>query len=322
MVNDLYLSVIYRPALSTPVGAISRALSRRQRRGSRIELADALDTCAQLAQTLQASLARYEPQILRTYRAGSVWCSSILEFLGTLINGEWQRMPLPAGPLNEALATTRLLFGHEAIEYRTPTETRVGAILGIKEYPAPSTAGMYDRLLSAPFSFVLTQSFAFLAKSTGQTLLQRQFNRMGNAGDFAVSQAAELMHALDALTSNEFAMGEHHFSLQVMCDVAGDSGEGRLKRLTDYVAQARSLLAETGMTVAREDLALEAAYWGQLPGNFPMRARKAPITSRNFAAMSAFHNYPTGRAKGNHWGDALALLATSASSPYYFTLHA
>jgi type IV secretion system protein VirB4 len=322
MVNDLYLSVIYRPALSTPVGAISRALSRRQRRGSRIELADALDTCAQLAQTLQASLARYEPQILRTYRAGSVWCSSILEFLGTLINGEWQRMPLPAGPLNEALATTRLLFGHEAIEYRTPTETRVGAILGIKEYPAPSTAGMYDRLLSAPFSFVLTQSFAFLAKSTGQTLLQRQFNRMGNAGDFAVSQAAELMHALDALTSNEFAMGEHHFSLQVMCDVAGDSGEGRLKRLTDYVAQARSLLAETGMTVAREDLALEAAYWGQLPGNFPMRARKAPITSRNFAAMSAFHNYPTGRAKGNHWGDALALLATSASSPYYFSLHA
>src|SRR5262249_7250163 len=157
---------------------------------------------------------------------------------------------------------------------------------------------MYDRLLSAPFSFVLTQSFAFLAKSTGQTLLQRQFNRMGNAGDFAVSQAAELMHALDALTSNEFAMGEHHFSLQVISDVSdrgtGSSGDGRLKRLTDYVAQARSLLADTGMTVAREDLALEAAFWGQLPGNFPMRARKAPITSRNFAAMSAFHNYPVG----------------------------
>ena len=326
MVNEIYLSVIYRPALRAATGAISKALPRGRKHGSRVELVDALDTCAQLARTLQASLARYEPQILRTYRAGALWCSSILEFLGTLINGEWQRMPLPAGPLSGALATTRLLFGHEAIEYRTPAATRVGAILGIKEYPTPSTVGMFDRLLAAPFSFVLTQSFAFLAKSTGQTLLQRQFNRMGNAGDFAVSQAAELMKALDALTSNEFSMGEHHFSLQVLADVAdsqADPGdEGRLKSLLDHVAQARSLLAETGMIVAREDLALEAAFWGQLPGNFPMRARKAPITSRNFAAMAPFHNYPAGRAKGNYWGEALTLLATSASSPYYFSLHA
>ena len=50
------------------------------------------------------------------------------------------------------------------------------------------------------------------------------------------------------------------------------------------------------MTVAREDLALEAAFWAQLPGNFAVRPRKAPITSRNFAAMVPFHNYPSGRA--------------------------
>jgi type IV secretion system protein VirB4 len=76
------------------------------------------------------------------------------------------------------------------------------------------------------------------------------------------------------------------------------------------------------MTVAREDLAMEASFWAQLPGNFAMRPRKAPITSRNFAAMAPFHNYPVGRAHGNHWGDALAVLCTSARSPYYFSLHA
>ena len=32
----------------------------------------------------------------------------------------------------------------------------------------------------------------------------------------AVSQAEELHDALDALTSNEFVMGDHHFSLQVL----------------------------------------------------------------------------------------------------------
>ena len=76
------------------------------------------------------------------------------------------------------------------------------------------------------------------------------------------------------------------------------------------------------MLVAREDLALEAAFWAQLPGNFPHRPRKAPITSRNFAAMAPFHNYPAGRATDNHWGDALSLFVTSARSPYHFSLHA
>jgi type IV secretion system protein VirB4 len=149
---------------------------------------------------------------------------------------------------------------------------------------------------------------------------------MANAGDFAVSQAEELKEALDALTSNEFVMGDHHFSLQVLAEVSrprtAEVAAERLKVLNDRVALARTLLADTGMTVAREDLALEAAFWAQLPGNFPYRPRKAPITSRNFAAMAAFHNFPAGRATGNHWGDALALLITSARSPYYFSLHA
>jgi type IV secretion system protein VirB4 len=326
MINEIYLAIVYRPTSDVTSGLISKLLAKAQRDGSQQIFADALDVCEKLAQTLAASLARYEPDMLGTYQSGKVCCSSLLEYLGMLINGEWQRTPLPIGPLNQALATTRLFFGTEAIEYRLPTVTRVGAMLGIKEYPTPTVVGMYNRLLSAPFGFVLTQSFTFLTKSASQSLLQRQFNRMANAGDFAVSQAADLKDALDALTSNEFTMGDHHFSLQVQADVVeltvDATGGGRLKALNDHIALARSILADTGMLVAREDLALEAAFWAQLPGNFPVRPRKAPITSRNFAAMAPFHNYPTGRATGNHWGDALSMFISSARSPYYFSLHA
>ena len=326
MVNELYLALVYRPVAGAATGLASKLLVRTQRDGSQLVVADALDACEKLSQTLAASLARYEPDLLGAYRSGNIWCSSLLEYLGLLINGEWQRLALPSGPLNRALATTRLLFGTEAIEYRLPTTTRVGAMLGIKEYPTPSVVGMFGRLLSAPLCFVLTQSFTFLTKAAGQSLLQRQVNRMANAGDFAVSQASELKDALDALTSNEFAMGDHHFSLQVLADIPEPGVDGpagiRLKALNDDIALARSLLADTGMLVAREDLALEAAFWAQLPGSFPVRPRKAPITSRNFAAMAPFHNYPTGRAAGNHWGDALSLFVTSARSPYYFSLHA
>ncbi len=324
MLNEVFLTIVHRPTAGAATSLVSKAMARVQRTGSKMALMDALDVCEKLTQTLLASLARYDPEPLGVYRAGKVRCSSLLEYLGLLVNGEWQRMPLPYGPVNRALATSRLLFGTEAIEYRPPCGTRVAGMLGIKEYPTPSAVGMYNRLLAAPFAFVATQSFSFLAKASGQALLQRQFNRMLNAGDFAVTQAAELKDALDALTSNEFVMGDHHFSLQVIADIAGgaECGSARLKPLNDAIALARSCLADTGMLVAREDLALEAAFWAQLPGNFPFRPRKAPITSRNFAAMAPFHNYPTGRAHGNHWGDALSMFVTSARSPYYFSLHA
>ena len=309
MVNELYLTLL------------SWLMSKERAGQSGTDGADALEACAKLRQTLAASLARYEPELLGLYAWNDRRYSALLEFLSLLLNGESQRVPLPRSPLNRVLATSRVLFGSETLEYRTATHTHFGAVLGIKEYPTPTVVGMYDGLLSAPFSFVLTQSFTFLSKATGQGLLQRQHARMANAGDFAVTQANELIDALDALTSNDFCMGDHHFTLQVLSGPA-DAEDRRMTRLNDHVALARALLADTGMTVAREDLGMEAAFWAQLPGNFADRPRKAPITSRNFAAMVSFHNYPCGRPTGNHWGDALAQLMTSSRSPYYFSLHA
>ena len=326
MVNELYLAVLYRPVSGRAAGLLSGALRRFKPGSSALETADALEACRKIAQTLRASLARYEPETLGCYEHSGRWYSALIEYLALLVNGERQAMPLPRGPLSAAIATTRLYFGGETVEYRRPTGTHVGAMLGIKEYPAPTVAGMLDRLLSAPFAFVLTHSFAFLSKASGQALLTRQINRMANAGDFAVSQAQELREALDALTSNEFVMGDHHFTLQVIADPddvpQGRPGGERLRTLNDCVARARAALGDTGMVVAREDLALEAAFWAQLPGNFSLRPRKAPITSRNFAAMASFHNFPSGRAHGNHWGEALALLPTRAQSAYHFSLHA
>jgi len=326
MVNELYLGVVYRPVAGKATSWASRLLPRKKLKESQLEIRDALDACEKLSQTVRASLDRYDPERLGVYRQGQRDYSRLLEFLNSLVSGEARPVPLPRAPLNDVLGTTRLLFGFEAIEYRLPAQTRVGAMLGIKEYPTPSAVGMFDRLLAVPYPFVLTQSFTFLTKAAGQALLQRQMNRMANAGDFAISQAQELEEALDALTSNEFVMGDHHFSLQILAETpeegGEDLGERRLKALNDHVAHARAILADTGMTVAREDLALEGGFWAQLPGNFSFRPRKAPITSRNFAGMVPFHNYPAGRPTGNHWGEALTVFVTPAQSAYHFSLHA
>jgi type IV secretion system protein VirB4 len=328
MVNELYLSTVYRPTAGAAASLTARLLMQLQRGAAQGGHQEALEFCEKLASTVGASLVRYEPQRLGCYQAQGVWFSSLLEFLGVLINGEAEPMALPTGSLAQAFGTSRLFFGAEAIEYRSATGTRVAGMLGIKDYSMASVTGMFDRLLSAPFSYVLTQSFAFLTRAASEGLLQRQMHRMANAGDFGVSQSAQLRDALDALASNEFVFGDHHCTLQVIVDLEEqvqqpqvDAGL-QLRELNERLAQARGLLADTGMSIAREDLGLEAAFWAQLPGNFALRPRKAPITSRNFAAMSAFHNHPTGRQEGNHWGRALATLVTSARSPYHFSLHA
>ena len=59
----------------------------------------------------------------------------------------------------------RVCFSVRSDRISSPATTRVGAMLGIKEYPTPSVAGMYNRLLSAPFPLLLTQSFTFLTKA-------------------------------------------------------------------------------------------------------------------------------------------------------------
>jgi type IV secretion system protein VirB4 len=326
MVNELYLATVYRSTTGVVTNWTSKVLSRTSRDAVELDLRAALEACEKLRQTLQASLDRYEIEPLGVYQHEGGTCSRVLEFLGLLINGEWQQQPLPRAPVNEVLATTRPVFGVESLEYRTATETQLGAMLGIKEYPTPTVTGMFHALLSAPFPLVLTQSFTFLTKASGQGLLQRQYARMLNAGDLAVTQAGQLKDALDALAGDEFVMGDHHLSLLVLTDPFSRYDKAEVstqqKILNDRVGIARRMLSETNMAVAREDLALEAAFWGQLPGYFSRRLRKAPITSRNFAAMSPFHNFPVGRARGNHWGDALTLLITSARSPFFFSLHA
>lgn len=306
MVNELYLSIVFRPQPTRIGNAALRLFKRADPEGARAELHDALDACSKLRQELLAALERYDPEALGIYRlqGNDGLFSSLVEFHGLLVNGEWQRMPLPHSPLNEVLATTRPFFGNEAMEYRTGTQTRIGAFLGIKEYPTPTAPGMFSALLTAPFPFVLTQSFTFLAKATATDMMSRQHHRMAAAGDLAVSQAEELQDALDDLMSNRFVVGDHHFSLHVLADtydgVSESEGRPRLKQLNDSIARARYLLGDAGMVVAREDLALEAAFWAQLPGNFGYRSRKAPVTSRNFAAMSPFHNFPTGQIGRAH----------------------
>jgi len=316
LVNELYVTVIYRPQPVKALKLLDRF--RLQTEGDmRAQLGDDMAKLDDLGEQIKASLSRYEPTILSTYQHSGRVYSELLEFLAYLVNGYDQRMPVPRGLLADVIGTSRPFFGAEAIELRGPETSIVCGIVGIKEYPSQTAPGMLNGLLSAPYEFILCQSFAFLSKQAATGRLGRQRDRLISAGDLAETQIAELSDALDDITSNRFVFGDHNLSLQVRADT--------VKALSDSLASARAILSDCGMVIAREDVALEAAFWAQLPCNFAYRARPAAISSRNFAGLASMHNYPTGNAgippKPNHWGPAVALLKTASGGPYYFNFH-
>jgi type IV secretion system protein VirB4 len=312
-VNDLYVTLVLHPGRDRTdragawlgrlrgVGAAGEAEAERAQR-----LEDA-------GRDLLQYLARYGPRPLKTYQREGVWFSEPMGLMRLLLTGQPEAVPLVRGHLGAAVHTVRVIFGREALEIRDVAEARFAGMFGLKEYPAITRPGLWNGLLCARFPLVASQSFAFLSKAAARAVMERKQNQMVSARDRAATQIAGLSDALDDLISNRFAMGDHQASILVY-------GEDP-PTLAANLSQARALLADSGLVTAREDLALEAAFWSQFPGNFARRVRPAAITSRNFAAMAPFHTHPTGRAAGNHWGPAVALLRTSAGSPFHFNFH-
>ncbi|MEK1851474.1 MAG: VirB4 family type IV secretion system protein [Phyllobacterium sp.] len=312
--NDLYLSLVWHPGKDPAEKIATLMLRLRKARREGVELDyKALKHLHDAVNDVTAGLKHFGPRVLSLYEKNGISFSEPSEVLHQLVGGRYEPVPLTEGRISSAIYSDRVIFGRETIEIRYEGANRYAGMFSFKEYPARTRPGMLDGLLTVPYELILTQSFAFTSKSDARTIMGRKQNQMISAGDKASSQVHDLDDALDDLESNRFVLGEHHLSLAVFAS--------SMKDLTDNLAQSRSHLTNGGTVVAREDLGLEAAWWAQLPGNFRYRARSGAITSKNFAAFSPFHSYPTGQRDGNEWGPAVAMLKTASGSPFYFNFH-
>lgn len=309
-VNELYVTLVLHPGRDATERAGAWIAKHRR---SDADEDEAVKRLQDAGRDLAQYLSRYGVRTLGLYERDGGWFSEPLEVLRLVLTGRRERVPLIRGHLGSAIYSARVIFGREALEIRDAADARFAGMFGVKEYPAVTRPGLWNGLLSARFAFVASQSFTFLSKTAARAVMERKQNQMLSARDRAASQIAGLGDALDDLMSNRFAMGDHQASVLVY----GDDP----RQLSDNLSSARALLADSGLVTAREDLALEAAFWAQFPGNFSRRVRPAAITSRNFAALAPFHTHPAGRAEGNHWGPSVALLRTSAGSPFHFNFH-
>jgi type IV secretion system protein VirB4 len=320
-VNDLFLTIVRRP-LQGHGGVIDGLLRALKGTGkaeaAAIQAADRreLDSARD---SLISALAPYGARVLGAYdglnggQGGR--CSEPLEFLSCLYNGEMRPVLVPQGDAGEYLPYRRASFGLETLELsRAGALARgFGAMVSIKDYPAQTTPGMLDDLLRLPCEMVVTQSFGFVDRQPTLERMNLALRRMKAADDDGLSLRADLTRAKDDVVSGRAAFGEHHLTVLVR----GETLEG-LDRST---AEVMSAFTEMGAIAVREDINLEPAFWAQFPGNFKDIARKALISTANFAGFASGHNFPVGQAENNHWGHAVTLLETTSAGPYHFNFH-
>ena len=314
-VNDLYLTIIVRPLAGRARAAdklLGLFVGKRQQK---TEIKADLRELNRAREALMASLEVYSPSLLSSYDLASGLASEPVEFLATLINGTTAPMLLPQGDLAQVIARRRLSFGADSIEFGPIDggDADYAAILSIKDYPAETDAGMLDDLYRLPFEMVVTQSFAVVDRGPALERIDLALRRMRSTDDAAFSLRSELSLAKDEVSAGRALFGEHHLTIMLKAD--------KLAVLDTIVGEVQATLSDAGFSAVREELGMEAAFWAQFPGNFTYIARRALISSRNFAGFASAHNFPVGKPDGNHWGKAVTLFETTSAGPYFFNFH-
>jgi type IV secretion system protein VirB4 len=315
-VNELFLTIVRRPLR----GRVGFADTLRSWFGRAAD-ADELAMRAEVSQldaareALIAALGSYDPRLLTVYEGEHGPCSEPLEFLSLLYNGETRPVLLPKQDLGAYLPYRRVSFGEEAIEVGSSGHAgrNYTAIVSIKDYPPATATGMFDDVMRMPFEMTMTQSFAFIERQAALGRMNLALRRMRSAEDEALSLRSDLTRAKDDVAAGRAGFGEHHMTIAVRADTLAELDLG--------VAEVTAALADQGVIAVREEIALEPAFWAQFPGNFKYIARRAMVSTTNFAGLASVHNFAVGQAEGNHWGQAVTLLETTAAGPYYFNFH-
>ena len=316
-INELYISII-RKGITVKNSIIDKFFNLVDPSSNKEwykPLWEAYEQLEEATGRVENSLREYDARLLGIEKVNGKYYSELSEFFAKIVNcGKASNILFTPYNMDSIIASQRLYFGSRAIEAKLHNgKSKFAGIVSLKEYGPKTWAGMLDSFLRMPFEFIITQSFQFANRQASINRMQLQQNRMIQAGDKAVSQIMEISEALDKAMGGEIAFGTHH--LTVMC-LANSP-----KELENILSMSAVEVTNTGGIGVREKVNMEPAFWAQLPGNFDFIVRSSTINTMNLASFNSLHNYPTGKAKKNHWGDAVTVLDTTSGTPYYFNFH-
>lgn len=341
-VNDIYLTLIYKPGLSTPLkkGVMQRGFAWMHQAIDKhvIELRGSARTHGvnvlnQQVNRWMSSLNSFGVRRLGERENGA---NELLEFLSLVPNAgkktqlasasiypiqantakhmQSRSIQYPQGHLGQYISNHRVFFGN-AIQFQgtTQNEMHFGAMLSIKSYYRKTKPSSLDALLALNCEFIRTQTFAPLELNASIDAIDSAQNKKISSEDHAASQVEELSELADLVASGKTALGLHHHTMMVL----GTSQE----QLEEAVGQATQAYAGAFIPVVRETLGQNISFYAQIPGNSRFIARAAPITSENFADFCSLHNTQSGNKDQCMLGEPITLVRTPQNTPVFLNYH-
>lgn len=308
--QEYYLSIIHKGESHQNILHFLENLSfNKKDKQVKLYLVDAKKSLMDVVHRFIYALKAYQPQLLSVYTCDHGLASRNLEFIHELINLTKRRIYLAPQDYSHILPATRIYADKQILHIG---HQHCG-ILGVKAYCGQTQFATLNPLLCLPGQFVLTQAFLPRNKQAVLSDINKQGIKLKNANDLARTQIAQIEQAEDEVASGELAYGDHVLSLMCM------SPNGA--QLEQLLAKADATLIDLGIHAIREDLNLELAFLGSIPGNQHYLTRKALLSTRNIADLCTFNNHYRGNDNGSIWGEPVSLLSSSNHNNIFFNFH-
>lgn len=301
MKNTIFISLVYN------------ANKKNSLLGDNLPIKDRLLKFNQISAMFESYISKYNSYKLSCVQEDEKIFSQQMSFYNFLLSGEMQKISIADYNLSSFIGNCELLFVNDIMTIKQKGYTNYVQGIEIKDWVAATKTGILDTLLSAPCKFILTQSFTLSGKTQAKSLIDKQIKQLKSTEDDGVSQLIDLEEAKDELVSGNIAFGEHHFSLILFSKTEKD-----LKASANLLL---SKLIDEGFVPTLSNIAFEESFFAQLPANLKFRPRTSLISSLNFADLNSLHNNQNGKQHLNCWGEAVTILKTQTSEPFYFNFH-
>ncbi len=320
--NDIYFTLILKSShkSSGPVVSLKSYSHSKTMSAYSATRETQINRLIQKRDELLSKLSSFNPALLGENDKEKGY-SELLYFLSLFTNAgcgikvKGDNALYPEGKISPYLCQKQILFGSN-IQFQGAgkDDTRFAAMLSIKQYPSHSANIIFDPIQSIDNEFIATHSFEVAARYESLKAIDLKRGKLHSANDLAETQISDLSHLEDEIASDKTLLGHYQHSLMLINDTES--------KLEEAINKASKAYALSGITVFKENLGLEAAFFSQIPTNQLFLARRALITAKNFADFCALHNEPQGYQDENHLGSAVTLVDTPSKKNVYLNLHA
>ncbi len=312
LVNNLYISIVYHHASLEvkDVSSFINSLSISTIHKFHDEyLNKSIALINNLTDNILKDLEIFKAKKLSIVEKNGEYYTELASFLSQLIYLDKNEQKVQNIDLSLSLTPDSYAVGPDQIELKQRDVHKIVTIIGIKEYQE-TPSEVLDKFLQLPCKMVITEIVTLIDKKTALKSFQFTDQILKVSKDEELREVSYIKELAEEEADFEFCNQQINIAI-IENDVANAEKN---------VVTAAKFLSNLGIVNVKEDIEIENAFWSRIPGNFHLINRYAQALKKYAAAFSSTYNFPTGNHK-NVWGNAVTILKTFKTTPYFFNFH-